>query len=185
MTNLTEMDSNICELFWQWLLAEKCLFNQILIIFCQLNSSNALCTGNSWKIRNLECFDFCALLTKCIWAFPNFSELTALESFTYLNGSDLFLMWLWGVTGAGRSMLKMIHAHGCWQGPVCSVHLFTELLRSSWHGSWLPTEWGIQKIREWQAESHSMFHDLALKSYGHFHYDSMGWKWITRIKLTF
>ena len=39
MTNLTGMDSNICELFWQWLLAERYLFNQISIIFCQLSAA--------------------------------------------------------------------------------------------------------------------------------------------------
>lgn len=39
---------------------------------------------------------------------------------------------------------------------------------SSWHGSWLPTEGSVQKNRE-QAESHSMFHDLAFEViHGHF-----------------
>lgn len=80
MTNLTEMDSNICELFWQWLLAEKYLFNQISIIFCQLSAKMPSAQEMHGRSGIWNASTSVPYSAKCIWAFPNFSELTALKT---------------------------------------------------------------------------------------------------------
>lgn len=165
MTNLTEMDSNICELFWQWLLAEKYLFNQISIIFCQLSAkmpSAQEIHGRSgiWNASTSVPYS------------PSASGLFQI-SLNWLLWKLYLPKWIWSLLNVTvrRDWGREIYV----EDDSCTRLLAGGLLfigctssqnswGSSWHGSWLPTEWGIQKIRE-QAESHSMFHDLALKSY--------------------
>ena len=89
------------------------------------------------------------------------------------------------MTGAGRSMSKEIHARGCWQViHTCgcwqgACYLSGAPLYRTPEGppdmaAGFPQNEASKKNRE-QAESHSMFHDLAFEGiHGHFHYDSMG-----------
>jgi hypothetical protein len=90
-TNITRRGTNVHESFWQWLLKENYLSIQTLLSFCQVGiaTPTAPCRSCTDE-QSLEQFLSSPYLAKGIWAFLNFTKLTALILL-------LLKMWLWSV----------------------------------------------------------------------------------------
>lgn len=95
------------------------------------------------------------------------------------------------LTRVGRSSSKRVHSHGCWQEISDHHWLLVKSLSSSsygsnhwviwvssWHGTWLPPEWGNQGRH--QGRSCNAFYDSAWEvTHRHFcHHVFVRTKWL-------